>query len=563
LKKADARWFGGRSPGSAGATLLGARLVWSDPPLWTAGDWAPEHVRTAERPDAKIAVFGPCSASEHELARALTSPNLAAAAGSWAGSYTVVRASMGGPVEVLADAAGAGPLYTARTPHGLVWGSSSLALSPLAGGSVDTEWIAAYVRDKHSPPPGRSAWTGVEPVPAGHLLMLRVDGTTSMQAWWSPIKRLPDDTARTLRWALGEGVRVRVEGVPVSTDLAGMDSSTLALLAAQYGPTTGVTLHPSGVTEGGDLQYAQALNVPGLHATFFPLEERHLPFAPADVPLPATDEPAPSTAVWAMFAQQLQAMAAAGSARHLTGDGGDDLFMPAPTHLANLARRGHWLRLMSDAMDWARLRKQSPRPLIAAAFRANSGSIGRTQRPRPAWLNVPVPVRANTGGGVDAAFVASMRNTARTAYSEIQLADAVGIELHNPYFDAAVLDAVVSASAEQRFSARRYKPLLADTFADMLPEAHRMRAAKGVFAGDFHRGLRTNLRRVLDLTDGHLAALGIIDPDPLRATVHAAALGAQTQWPPLLATLAAEAWIRAADGAASTTWTMPAPAGAQ
>jgi asparagine synthase (glutamine-hydrolysing) len=475
----------------------------------------------------------------------------------------VVRASKGGPVEVLTDAAGADPLYTATTPHGLVWASSSLALSSLTGGSVDAEWIAAYVRDKHTPSPGRSAWTGVEPVPAGHLLTLRADGTASMSVWWSPVKRLPDGTTRALRWALGEGVRVRVEGVPVSTDLAGMDSSTLALLAAQYGPTTGVTLHPSGVTEGGDLQYAQTLDVPGLHAILFPLEERHLPFSPADVLLPATDEPAPSTAVWAMFAEQLQTMAAAGSVRHLTGDGGDDLFMAAPTHLASLARRGHWLRLMGDAMDWARLRKQSPRPLIAAALRGDYGAIGRTQRPRPAWLNVPVPAQANTDGGADAAFVASMRNTARTAYAEIQLADAVGIELHNPYFDAAVLDAVVSASAEQRFSARRYKPLLADTFADVLPEAHRMRAAKGVFAGDFHRGLRTNLRRVLELTDGHLAALGIIDPAPLCATVHAAALGAQTQWPPLLATLAAEAWIRAAEGATSTRWTTSAPAGAR
>lgn len=518
-------------------------------------------MRTVDLGDARIAVLGPCSASERDLSRALWCPDLAAVAGLWGGAYTVVRTGVRGAVEVLADAAGASPLYTVNSPGGVVWGSSSLALSPLVGGSVDFKWLAAFLREKHALSPGRSAWTGVRPVHAGHLLTLDAAGGTSAAPWWTPSRRTPDATSAALRRALGEGVRVRVEGVSASTDLAGMDSTTVALLAARYGPITGVTLHPEGVTHGGDMGYARALAVPGLERSFFPLDGRHLPFTATDVPLPPTDEPAPSTPVWSMFSDQLRTMAAAGSACHLTGDGGDNLFLAAPIHLARLVRTGRWLWMLRDSMDWARLRGQSPRPLISAALRGSTAHIGRTVRPRPAWLNVPTPtVRVPGGDDVDTAFVASIQNVARSAYAEVQLADSLGIALHNPYFDGAVLDAVVSASPEQRFSARRYKPLLADTFADVLPEHHRRRAAKGVFIGDFHQGLRVNLRRVLGLADGRLASLGIINPAPLRATMHAAALGARTVWPPVLSALAAEAWLEAVESAPGTGWEEPVSA---
>ncbi|WP_063761258.1 albusnodin/ikarugamycin family macrolactam cyclase [Streptomyces sp. NRRL B-1347] len=567
MEERKARWYGGSAPGGRpAATPVGARLLWRDPALWVCGDWLSEHVRTVELGSARIAVLGPCSATEHDMARALSAPGLATVARTWAGSHTVVRLTERRRVEVLADAGAASPLYTVSTPDGTVWGSSSLALAPLVGGRVDTGWLAAYLRDKHRPATGRSAWAGVAPVPAGHLLALDAEGGSSLTRWWSPRRRTARDASAVLRHALGEGVRVRVEGVSATTDLAGMDSTTVTLLAAQYGPVTGVTAHPTGVTSGGDMQYAQALTVPGLTRAPFPLDIRHLPFTATDVPLPVTDEPAPSSAVWSMFSDQLGAMAAAGSVCHLTGDGGDNLFLSTPGHLASLARSGNWLRLLGDARDWARLRRQSPRPLIAAALRGDAARIGRSESGRPEWLTAPVPkVSVPTGPDADMALAAGLHTVARSAYAEIQLADALGLALHNPYFDGAVLDAVVSAPVKQRYSARRYKPMLADTFADLLPDAHRRRAAKGRMVGDFHLGLRRNRRRVLGLADGRLAALGLVNPAPLRATIHAAALGAETIWPPLLSALAAEAWLEAIERAPGTEWmqTTPTPAGAR
>ncbi|MGW8975109.1 albusnodin/ikarugamycin family macrolactam cyclase [Streptomyces platensis] len=567
MEERKMRWYGGCAPSSRHASVpVGARLLWSDPALWVCGGWERAQVKTVELGSARIAVLGPCSASERDLARALSAPDLATVARSWVGSHTVVRTTAPSRVEVLADTGAASPLYTVSTPDGVVWGSSSFALSPLAGGNVDTRWLAAYLLDKHAPASGRSAWSGVSPVPAGHLLTLDAEGGPSFTSWWRPTRRTPREASAALRRALGEGVRVRVEGLSATTDLAGMDSTTVALLAAQYGPITGVTVHPAGVSSGGDMQYAQALAIPGLTRAPFPLYARHLPFTATDVVLPATDEPAPSTAVWSMFSDQLGTMVAAGSVCHLTGDGGDNLFLSTPAHLASLARTGNWVRMLGDARDWARLRRQSPRPLIAAALRGNAARIGRSDFGRPRWLAAPAPrVSAPTGPNANMALVAELRTVARSAYSEIQLADALGVALHNPYFDGAVLDAVVSAPIEQRYSARRYKPMLADTFADLLPDAHRRRAAKGLMVGDFHLGLRVNRRRVLGLADGRLAALGLITPVPLRATIQAAALGAETIWPPLLSVLAAEVWLEAIERAPGTEWTQAAaaPAGAQ
>ncbi|MGH3904349.1 MAG: albusnodin/ikarugamycin family macrolactam cyclase [Pseudonocardiaceae bacterium] len=555
------RWFGGCEPRDVRVVPADARVVWNDPPLWTIGNWAPQQVRTAESGGARIAVFGSCSANENEIAYVAAASDLAGLA-TWAGSFTVVRVNSVGTVEIVTDAAGACPVYTAKTPTGLVWGSSSRALSGLTGRRVDTEWLAAYLVDKQTATADRSTWVGVVPVPAGHRLVLRPNRNMSVLSWWSRSTRDPDSALKAIRRALAEGVRVRLESVPSSADLAGLDSTTLALIAAQYGPITGMTAHPASVGRGGDLDYARALNVPGLSRMFLPLEAHHLPFTPTDEPMPPTDEPAPSAAVWAMFSAQLRASAAAGHRRHLTGDGGDNLFLAPPIHLIDLARTGRWLRLARDAQDWARLRRQSSCPLIWAAMRRDVQRVARPWATTPGWLATSVPTPALPASSADDALIAEIRSVARAAYADIQLADSLGIELNNPYFDGAMLDAVISLPAWRRFSARRYKPVLVDAFGDMLPEAHRLRATKGIFVSDFHLGIRANLRRVLDLADGRLAAAGLVDPAPLRATVHAAALGADTVWSALLPTLAAEMWLDAIEQAPATEWTTATRAGA-
>ncbi|MEU8550548.1 albusnodin/ikarugamycin family macrolactam cyclase [Streptomyces roseoverticillatus] len=553
------RWFGGSAPGARTAQPNDARMLWNDPPLWTVGHWPAHLLRTAETDSGRIAVFGSCSASDNDIAHAANLNDPATVLHRWAGSFTAVRTRTGA-VDVFADGAHACPLYTVTTPQGLVWGSSALALAPLASSRVDTEWLAAYLWDKRAPVASRSPWTNIIPVRPGHRVMLTPDGCATTTPWWSPSTRTYAEATARLRHLLTAGVRARTS-VPVSTDLAGLDSTTLAIIAAAVSPTpvTAITAHPDGQPIGGDLTYAAQLTVPGLTRILLPLHAGHLPFTPADIPLPATDEPAPSTMIWTMFSAQLRLAIAAGATAHLTGDGGDNLALPPPTHLTDLVRTGRWLRAAADLMDWARLRRIDPRPLARAALQANARRLAHPTTARPPWLTAPPPppppgMPNRSTGDANTELISNVRTAARAAYADAQLADALKIELHNPYFDAAVLETAVSAPASARFSAHRYKPLLLDAAGDLLPEPHRNRTTKGTFVSAFHHGARTNLPHLLDQTDRHLAALGLINPALLRTALHHAALGVETPWATLLRTLAAEAWLATLEATPDGAW---------
>src|SRR5262249_40061274 len=138
----------------------------------------------------------------------------------------------------------------------------------------------------------------------------------------------------------------------------------------------------------------------------------------------------------------------------------------------------------------------------------------------------------------------------RTAATENQLAAVHGIEMHNPFTDTRVLESVLATPASERWSARRYKPLLSDVVIDLLPWKVVQRGAKGLFAVDHHHGLRANQARVLDLVAGHLADLGLIRPAALRSLLQKAVLGIDIPWGLIEPVLGAELWLRASAGAA-------------
>ncbi|GAA3754702.1 hypothetical protein GCM10022402_36750 [Salinactinospora qingdaonensis] len=228
----------------------------------------------------RLAVIGPCSASTSDLAATVLAPDLATVIAAWAGSFTVIRRSEA-KVEILTDASGACPVYTTQTEEGrTVWGSSARALAALINAEVDPWWLATYLTDKHADLPGRSAWSGVGLVPPGHRLILTPDDMT-LTRWWRPKLRSHAAGIQRLRNALLGGVHSRVVGLPASTDLAGVDSTTLTIIAAGVGPVTGITGYPKGAAGGGDLAYARALRIPGLTREYFVCAVDFLPTAKA------------------------------------------------------------------------------------------------------------------------------------------------------------------------------------------------------------------------------------------------------------------------------------------
>ena len=99
-----------------------------------------------------------------------------------------------------------------------------------------------------------------------------------------------------------------------------------------------------------------------------------------------------------------------------------------------------------------------------------------------------------------------------------------------------------------------YKPLLTGALDGLLPPGLAARTTKGTFDADHHQGLRANLPAVLGLADGHLAALGLIDPRQLRTAIRHAAAGLPAVFGLLEPVLAAETWLRSLATAPAPAW---------
>lgn len=595
-------WFGGsatttRTPVNAATPAhalvpAGARRVWEDPPLWSVD----EPIRVLGHVGARIAVAGTCSATDAELAALADADldRLAAAAWAWAGTYTIVReVAQGdgvreecGRVEVVTDPLGACPIYTSAAPYGPVWASSARALADLTGASLDETWLAELLT-RPQRPSARSAWAGIRMLPPASVHTL--GGRTRTCPPPVQPRLSPAAAVLRLRADLDAAVAARLTG-PASTDLAGLDSSTITALAAHRAhrrgdpPVTAITVHPAVhpaanpaagpggpaadararaqvCADGGDLAYAAvtAAALPVDHICL-PLDTRHAPYTPAA--LPVTDEPPPSAPTWAMLRHQLAATTAAGATVHLTGDGGDTLFLPGPAYLSELAARRRWGTLARHGIGWARLRATSPWPLWRAALIGEHTPLAGV-RGQPGWITPDVPRsdtgKAKTGAGagesINTELIAATRATARTARADAELAASMGVSVQNPYLDAGVLLTVLSVRPDERGGPFIYKPLLAAATRGLLPEPVRRRVTKGVFDGDHHAGLRANLGHVLDLADGHLAARHLIKTNGLRTVIRAAAAGAPTAWPWVLSTLAAELWLRSLQAAPAVAWT--------
>ncbi|TXL83969.1 albusnodin/ikarugamycin family macrolactam cyclase [Streptomyces sp. IB2014 016-6] len=594
--------FGGFTCGPGdGLRPAGAVRGGPDGLLWQAG--TPRARSFSGSGGGRVTVLGWCGATDAELRTLADRPLPEDVAWRWSGAYAVVE--QGGECTVVhTDPAGAMPLYATRYGGGWAWSSSARALAELTGAAVDPVRVAVAVLLPHVPAAvgSRSFFTGVQQLPPGARIELAPGRELRSTTVWRP-DPVPGPAHRRLRTALEDAVRLRVAADPELTcDLSGgLDSSTLALLAATARPAGGalnaVTVHPDGQTNGADLTYARlaAAHHPRVAHHLLPLGAEHLPYTDIAA-VPATDEPAPSTLTRARLEGQLRWMRDRfGSRTHLTGDGGDSILFLPPAHLADLLRHRHYRRATAEAAGWARLR-HSP----AVALLRDARTLTRTSRaraltdlattletrasacgkgdmrwfpalPLPRWATVDA-VRLLSGTvhqaaaehdplpGLDTAvriLVDEVREVARTAGADAQLAAACSIELHNPFLDPRVVDAVLRTELRARPPVHTYKPVLTQAMDGVLPAALTSRTTKGSFNADHYTGLRTNLPHLQQLADGRLAALGLIDPNLLRSHLAQAAAGIPMSLATLEQALAAEAWLHALDHAPTTAWEQP------
>ncbi|MGW7691670.1 albusnodin/ikarugamycin family macrolactam cyclase [Streptomyces asiaticus] len=573
---------------------------------WTV-DWATGQVRSAGSGPLALAVIGDCGADDQQLHQALTTVRARnwAALTRWPGSYLTIARS-GESLAVFGDLACQHSVYWRSEGTGTWWSTSAGALAALDGAPFDPTALAAHLALAQPDVLGRrSLFRAVSRVPTGHLLLITPDGANTIR--YEPVDYQPislPDAAPRVRAALSEAVDTRLDGMrAVSADLAGLDSTTLACLAARRGPVTAVTFADARLRDD-DLSYAvrTAAAVPELTHHAVPGRDETVYYSGLDdlSALPLTDTPNAYAVTASIKRAVLEAVAERQSATvHFTGAAGDAVLSAPSSYLSDLLRDRQHRRALVHAHAHARLRHVSPLTVLRRARPASRVGLAG------AWLQTATELRNNPREWMPQAerpiAWAPLLATADWMSREVrhQLAEALaiaagelleeprhlaawtdrqdlarlgadtaglrelaradhGAEIAAPFLDNEVIRACLAVPADQRGAPGRYKPLLGEAFArtGLLPDFVLSRATKGGFNALAYAGLTQHAAVLSHLLgpSSRLSAAGLISQPPVERMLRRAAAGQPTAQGALHLAVSAEVWLRQMETTTAASW---------
>ncbi|MFF2026728.1 albusnodin/ikarugamycin family macrolactam cyclase [Streptomyces sp. NPDC058171] len=591
----------------AGHTILdrpGARA-------WAVGHTGAETPRPVRGPqgDAQLVTAGACFADAEErraaLGAACTDP--LGPVTRLPGSYLAL-VWREGVLTVVGDRAGVVPVYWTRQEGAVWWATAGAPLAALIGtGPRLPLLLADLTLTGVDITQGDAHYDGVRRVPPGHALVLsagaapRTQNTTAVPALTS------GEGPQRLRTALTTAVGRRSEGGTITADLSGgVDSTTITCLAARRGPVLAVTYTDAHLAEDDDLYYARrvAVDVDGItHQVIDARQEGVAQFDGLEDPdvLPFTDIPSLALGVLAIKRAQLAPMAAAGSTAHLTGRGGDNVLTAAHSHPADQFLAGHRRDALHAATEYARAHHVAPwqvwRQLIRTvgtsyprALERLAATVGgaaplmvrRSARWEDlAWCSLTAAAQWLTPAGrrAVAELVEARAQAADPAATPAALHDRLdlefmagshamydaiarqelGVAVHAPFLDTAVVDACHSVPSFQRMKAGVYKPLARAGFAGLVPDFVLRRQTKTAFTTSLYSGLAANaatLRRIL--TESRLAQAGLLDGHRVGAALNAAVAGAPAPLAALHTLIVTELWLTTLPSQTGlATWWQP------
>ncbi|HEX5568382.1 MAG TPA: asparagine synthase-related protein, partial [Streptomyces sp.] len=340
-----------------------------------------------------MAVVGECGADDTQLHRALAAVEAGAwrALTGWPGSYLTI-ARHGETLAVIGDLSGQHLVYWRPHKSGVWWATSQTALAALDGAPVDPLALGAHLAFAQPDALAhRGLFRAVRRVPPGHLLLLDPDGVRMVR--YEPAEPAPmglHEAAPTVRAALTEAVAARLDGRPVSADLAGLDSTTLACLAAQYGPVTAVTYADARLRDD-DMAYATrtAAAVPGLRHHPVPGGPGTVYYSGLDdlSHLPITDAPNAYAITASIKRAVLDAVAEhQAPGLHFTGAAGDGVLSAPSSYIADLLREQRYRQAVAHAIGHARLRHTSALTVLRQARPASRIGLANAWRATAAEL---------------------------------------------------------------------------------------------------------------------------------------------------------------------------------
>jgi asparagine synthase (glutamine-hydrolysing) len=552
-----------------------------------------------------VAVVGDCYATTRQLEGA---PYLAAAGRwreltRWPGSYLVI-ARVGRTTAVLGDLAGLHPLYYRLDAGGVRWASAAAPLAAACSEGPDPAMAAAaLVFPQPGLFPGRSLFAEVSRVPPGCVLLLE-ENTATVTPYEPASDPVPlAEAAERLRQALTEAVTARMTAhETVSFDLAGLDSTTLACLAAQVRSVVAVTFTDDRL-RNDDPAYATrtAQAVPGLDHRLVvggPHTDYYTGIADLDGQA-VTDAPNAYLVTAAMKDAALDVVHERGSTIHFTGAGGDTVLGSSLVYLSDLLRERRWPTAYTHARLHARTLRSSPREVLARARPASRRSLvtdlRRTavvlRRPPAPWA--PAASRpwgwATSLAGADwltphaRALLAehlehaaarwgsdARRPAALAAFTDRQEIEQIGrdvtqfagtvhaarsIHLAAPYLDNEVVRLCLAVPAAERGHPATYKPLLSG-MRGAVPDFVLARTTKGLMNTVCFDGIRRHEAALRDLLGpgSRLAKSGLLDPSRPGEALERARLGLPAPLGAIHLAVTVEAWWRGIHRTDASTW---------
>jgi asparagine synthase (glutamine-hydrolysing) len=556
---------------------------------WIVGRWADGALRTAQAGPNALAVIGQHAVSAdqlaHEAGRMRDVAGLDRLAASLAGSSHLV-ASVAGHVRVQGTLTGVRRVFHAKVGGTVVAADRADVLAGLLDAGLDEQRLALHLLEPHIlyPLAGQPVWRGVELLPTDRYLTLDRDGRHRSVRWWTPPEPVVPMTegAPALREALSAAVAARVHGRPmVSSDLGGVDSTAVCCLAATGTAKVAAYTAASPDPLADDVEWA-GRTVAGLGTLehhVIPAEEMPLVYHGLAGMGDRLDEPFSATVDcdrWLVIARRA---AARGSRLHLTGFGGDELLYGSLAHLHGLLRtnpgiavrylrgfaakyrwsRGPLLRQLSDRTSYPEWLARVAATVTAPPPRPEDSLLDWGFQPRlPPWVTPDAAdavgglIRAEAGAAAEPLAAGrgqhreleTMRFVSRIARQLDQLAHRMGITLAAPYYDDRVIEAGLAVRPQDRVTPWRYKPLIVESMAGIVPEASLTRQTKANGTCDEEPGLRRHRADLLALWEGsRLGWLGLIDAEALRELC-ARPLPAHLPIGVLYQTVACEVWLR-------------------
>ncbi|WP_326707732.1 asparagine synthase-related protein [Streptomyces cyaneofuscatus] len=516
-----------------------------------------------------------------------------------------VIAHLSGETWIRGTASGLRRIYHARHPEaGTIASDRPAVLARLTGAPLDDGALALRMLDFLPHPLSRRVlWRGVHETGAGYGLALPVaaPGTATAPGpreyrWWEPPPpELPlAEGARRLGDAVAASVRAHIGGLGrISCELSGgLDSTTLTFAARATAPAELSLLTVAARDRYSEdetwarraVEEARSRNsAPALAHHIIPADQAPYFYADlASTSAELNDEPLPVAPGRARAHLLLSRAHATGSRYHLTGYGGDELFLGLPhayqdlfhgnpltawNHLSGLRHQLGWpllptLKALLNRSTFPRYLAGAvttePQPVTRTPLL--SWGVRQSLRPwftdhanaliteefRAAAAEPAEPIDRWRGRHVD---IDAVRMGARHFQAMEDIGMTIGLPVAAPFYDDRVLEATLAVRLADRISPWRYKPLLVEAMRGVVPDALLARTTKDHMSSDEHQGLREHAPELADLwTGSRLAERGLVDAR------HLLRLAAEPFSPVLVehsisSTVAGETWLRTAENA--------------